>query len=79
MEFNGSPGDLMELSALFTDDARVAEAAAVAQKLSKLKLELSFHFLGSIIPSTNSHDVAMQVPCEFRNIPVKLDLGLCRI
>jgi hypothetical protein len=37
MEFNGSPGDLMELSALFTDDARVAEAAAVAQKLSKLE------------------------------------------
>lgn len=33
MEFNGSLGDLMELSALFTDDARVAEAAAVAQKL----------------------------------------------
>lgn len=27
----------MELSALFTDDARVAEAAAVAQKLSKLE------------------------------------------
>jgi hypothetical protein len=37
MEFNGSPGDRMELSALFTDDARVAEAAAVAQKLSKLE------------------------------------------
>jgi hypothetical protein len=33
MEFNGSPGDLMELSSLFSDDARVAEAAAVAQKL----------------------------------------------
>jgi len=33
MEFNASPGDLMELSALFLDDARVAEAAAVAQKL----------------------------------------------
>uniref|UniRef100_A0A7I4E8W1 Exocyst complex component Sec10 n=1 Tax=Physcomitrium patens TaxID=3218 RepID=A0A7I4E8W1_PHYPA len=33
MEFNGSLGDLMELSSLFTDDARVAEAAAVAQKL----------------------------------------------
>lgn len=30
----------MELSSLFTDDARVAEAAAVAQKLSKLELEL---------------------------------------
>lgn len=35
MEFNASPGDLMELSALFLDDARVAEAAAVAQKLRK--------------------------------------------
>ncbi|BBN08731.1 exocyst complex component 5 [Marchantia polymorpha subsp. ruderalis] len=33
MEFNSSPGDLMELSPLFTDDSRVAEAAAVAQKL----------------------------------------------
>ncbi|XP_010261379.1 PREDICTED: exocyst complex component SEC10-like [Nelumbo nucifera] len=33
MEFNSSPGDLMELSALFSDDSRVAEAASVAQKL----------------------------------------------
>ncbi|XP_010453306.1 PREDICTED: exocyst complex component SEC10 [Camelina sativa] len=33
MEFNGSPGDLMELSALFSDDSRVAEAASIAQKL----------------------------------------------
>ncbi|KAK1307319.1 Exocyst complex component 5 [Acorus calamus] len=33
MEFNSSPGDLMELSPLFSDDSRVAEAAAVAQKL----------------------------------------------
>ncbi|KAJ4955436.1 hypothetical protein NE237_012219 [Protea cynaroides] len=33
VEFNGSPGDLMELSPLFSDDSRVAEAAAVAQKL----------------------------------------------
>lgn len=38
MEFNGSLGDLMELSSLFTDDARVAEAAAVAQKLRKFGL-----------------------------------------
>lgn len=36
MEFNGSPGDLMELSPLFSDDSRVAEAASVAQKLRKL-------------------------------------------
>jgi hypothetical protein len=40
MEFNGSPGDLMELSSLFSDDARVAEAAAVAQKLRKLRVPL---------------------------------------
>ncbi|KAL3572055.1 hypothetical protein D5086_025959 [Populus alba] len=33
MEFNGSPGDLMELSPLFSDDSRVAEAASIAQKL----------------------------------------------
>ncbi|KAL0008423.1 hypothetical protein SO802_009925 [Lithocarpus litseifolius] len=33
MEFNSSPGDLMELSPLFSDDGRVAEAATIAQKL----------------------------------------------
>ncbi|OIV95166.1 hypothetical protein TanjilG_21556 [Lupinus angustifolius] len=33
MEFNSSPGVLMELSPLFSDDSRVAEAASVAQKL----------------------------------------------
>ncbi|KAG6748153.1 hypothetical protein POTOM_048054 [Populus tomentosa] len=33
MEFNGSPGDLMELSPLFSDDSRVAEAASIAHKL----------------------------------------------
>lgn len=33
MEFNSSPGDLMELSPLFSDDSRVAEAASAAQKL----------------------------------------------
>ncbi|KAF7826100.1 exocyst complex component SEC10b [Senna tora] len=33
MEFNSSPGDLIKLSSLFSDDARVAEAASVAQKL----------------------------------------------
>lgn len=36
MEFNSSRGDLMELSSLFLDDSRVAEAASVAQKLRKL-------------------------------------------
>ncbi|CAN6566191.1 unnamed protein product [Malus baccata var. baccata] len=33
MEFNSSPGDLMELSPLFSDDSRVAEATKIAQKL----------------------------------------------
>ncbi|KAL2490840.1 Exocyst complex component SEC10 [Abeliophyllum distichum] len=33
MEFNSSPGDLMELSPLFSDDSRVSEAASIAQKL----------------------------------------------
>ncbi|KAF8033293.1 hypothetical protein BT93_D2025 [Corymbia citriodora subsp. variegata] len=33
MEFNSSPGDLMELSPLFSDDSRVAEAASISQKL----------------------------------------------
>ena len=37
MEFNSSPGDLMELSPLFSDDSRVSEAASIAQKLSKMK------------------------------------------
>ena len=36
MEFNSSPGDLMELSPLFSDDTRVVEAASIAQKLSKM-------------------------------------------
>lgn len=35
MEFNGTYGDLMELSPLFSDDSRVAEASAIAQKLRK--------------------------------------------
>ncbi|XP_027335473.1 exocyst complex component SEC10b isoform X2 [Abrus precatorius] len=33
IKFNSSPGDLMELSPLFSDDSRVAEAASIAQKL----------------------------------------------
>ena len=36
MEFNSSPGDLIELSPLFSDDSRVAEAASIAQKLRKM-------------------------------------------
>lgn len=42
MEFNSSPGDLMELSPLFSDDSRVAEAASIAQKLRKLSFSLSY-------------------------------------
>jgi hypothetical protein len=34
MEFNNF-GDFMERSPLFSDDSRVAEAAAIAQKLRK--------------------------------------------
>nr|GEX10374.1 hypothetical protein [Tanacetum cinerariifolium] len=30
MEFNSSPGDLIQLSSLFSDDKRVAEAASIA-------------------------------------------------
>ncbi|XP_028057999.1 exocyst complex component 5-like [Camellia sinensis] len=33
MEFNSSPGDLLEISPLFSDDSLVAEAASIAQKL----------------------------------------------
>uniref|UniRef100_A0A0D6R2M0 Exocyst complex component Sec10 n=1 Tax=Araucaria cunninghamii TaxID=56994 RepID=A0A0D6R2M0_ARACU len=39
MEFNSNPGDLMELSPLFSDDSRVAEAAAIAQKLRSFSEE----------------------------------------
>jgi hypothetical protein len=45
MEFNSTPGDLMELSPLFSDDSRVAEAASIAQKLRKLSLVLSFFII----------------------------------
>ncbi|XP_024517817.1 exocyst complex component SEC10b isoform X2 [Selaginella moellendorffii] len=39
MEFNTKSGDLMGLSPLFSDDNRVAEAAAIAQKLRALAEE----------------------------------------
>ncbi|KMT12603.1 hypothetical protein BVRB_5g098420 [Beta vulgaris subsp. vulgaris] len=39
MEFNSTPGDLMELSPLFSDDSRVAEAASIAQKLRQFAEE----------------------------------------
>ncbi|KAH9626737.1 hypothetical protein KSS87_022051 [Heliosperma pusillum] len=39
MEFNSTPGDLLELSPLFSDDSRVAEAASIAQKLRQFAEE----------------------------------------
>ncbi|GJX48916.1 exocyst complex component SEC10-like protein, partial [Tanacetum coccineum] len=39
MEFNSSPGDLIQLSSLFSDDKHVAEAASIAQKLRSLAEE----------------------------------------
>jgi hypothetical protein len=48
MEFNSSPGDLMELSPLFSDDSRVAEAASIAQKLRKMA-SLSYNVIFSYI------------------------------
>lgn len=36
MGFDSSPGDLTELSPLFSGDSRVAEAASIAQKLRTL-------------------------------------------
>ncbi|KAI7735318.1 hypothetical protein M8C21_029735, partial [Ambrosia artemisiifolia] len=39
MEFNSSQGDLIQLSSLFSDDKRVAEAASIAQKLRSLAEE----------------------------------------
>lgn len=41
MEFNSTPGDLMELSPLFSDDGRVAEAASIAQKLREYHLYIA--------------------------------------
>ncbi|XP_071691097.1 exocyst complex component SEC10a-like [Rutidosis leptorrhynchoides] len=39
MEFNSSQGDLIQLSSLFSDDKRVAEAASIAQKLRSIAEE----------------------------------------
>ncbi|EXB51622.1 Exocyst complex component 5 [Morus notabilis] len=57
MEFNSSPGDLMELSPLFSDDARVAEAASIAQKLRSFAEE-DIGRQGITVPSVASNTTA---------------------
>ncbi|XP_073007870.1 exocyst complex component 5-like [Typha latifolia] len=55
MEFNSSPGDLMELSPLFSDDSRVAEAASVAQKLRSFAEEdVGRHGVSSAVGAANA-------------------------
>ncbi|KAL4199583.1 hypothetical protein AMTRI_Chr03g51900 [Amborella trichopoda] len=57
MEFNSSPGDLMELSPLFSDDSRVAEAASIAQKLRSFAEEdIGRHGIagGSVMGTSNA-------------------------
>jgi exocyst complex component 5 len=52
MEFNSTPGDLMELSPLFSDDSRVAEAASIAHKLRECHLyaaaSITFQLVASL-------------------------------
>ncbi|RWW28045.1 hypothetical protein GW17_00007497 [Ensete ventricosum] len=63
MEFNSSPGDLMELSPLFSDDSRVAEAASIAQKLRKLSflylMGLHLFLISLFIQTCSSLDIIM--------------------
>ncbi|KAK3136404.1 hypothetical protein QOZ80_5BG0433590 [Eleusine coracana subsp. coracana] len=55
MEFNSTPGDLMELSPLFSDDSRVAEAASIAQKLRSFAEEdAGRHGVPSAVGSANA-------------------------
>ncbi|XVF50289.1 hypothetical protein PTKIN_Ptkin04bG0084300 [Pterospermum kingtungense] len=54
MEFNGSPGDLMELSPLFSDDSRVAEAASIAQKLRSFAEEDIARAVPSVVGSATA-------------------------
>ncbi|TVU51544.1 hypothetical protein EJB05_02979 [Eragrostis curvula] len=55
MEFNSTPGDLMELSPLFSDDSRVAEAASIAQKLRSFAEEdVGRHGVQSAVGSANA-------------------------
>ncbi|GMJ06704.1 exocyst complex component sec10 [Hibiscus trionum] len=54
MEFNSSPGDLMELSPLFSDDSRVAEAASIAQKLRSFAEEDIARAVPSVVGSATA-------------------------
>ncbi|KAG2623638.1 hypothetical protein PVAP13_3KG072000 [Panicum virgatum] len=55
MEFNSTPGDLMELSPLFSDDSRVAEAASIAQKLRSFAEEdVGRHGVTTAVGSANA-------------------------
>ncbi|XVE84717.1 hypothetical protein DITRI_Ditri17bG0035800 [Diplodiscus trichospermus] len=54
MEFNSSPGDLMELSPLFSDDSRVAEATSVAQKLRSFAEEDISRAVPSVVGSATA-------------------------
>ncbi|OMO96275.1 Exocyst complex component Sec10-like protein [Corchorus olitorius] len=54
MEFNSSPGDLMELSPLFSDDSRVAEAASIAQKLRSFAEEDIARGVPSVVGSASA-------------------------
>jgi phage-related tail protein len=55
MEFNSTPGDLMELSPLFSDDSRVADAASIAQKLRSFAEEdVGRHGVVSAVGSANA-------------------------
>ncbi|WRX17268.1 Exocyst complex component Sec10-like - like 1 [Theobroma cacao] len=57
MEFNSSPGDLMELSPLFSDDSRVAEAASIAQKLRSFAEEDIARAVPSVVGSVTASRV----------------------
>ncbi|XP_047315616.1 exocyst complex component SEC10b [Impatiens glandulifera] len=73
MEFNSSPGDLMELSPLFSDDSRVAEAASVAQKLRSFAEEdigrqgISVSALGGNATASRGLEVAVANLQEYCN------------
>ncbi|TVU51539.1 hypothetical protein EJB05_02974, partial [Eragrostis curvula] len=50
MEFNSTPGDLMELSPLFSDDSRVAEAASIHRNYE----DVGRHGVQSAVGSANA-------------------------
>ncbi|CAK9319101.1 unnamed protein product [Citrullus colocynthis] len=70
MEFNGNPGDLMELSPLFSNDSRVAEAASIAQKL---RIE---EFVGKHISSSRNQHHFFPEKFDHRKFPCSLTEGL---